>query len=80
MDWWTGFSNVIKTILNFITSVLPDSPFKMLQANEQIQSVLGYLNYFIPIDFCIATLQTWLVAVGIFYLYQVILRWANAIE
>lgn len=80
MDVLTVIGNAIKTVLNFIFQFLPDSPFQMLAANESVNSVIGYLNYFIPISFMISTLQLWLVAVGIFYVYQAILRWTKAIE
>ncbi|MEG0702231.1 MAG: hypothetical protein RR449_01505 [Christensenella sp.] len=80
MNFLDFVGNGIKTILNAIFAFLPDSPFTMLAQNDSVSSVIGYLNYFIPVDFMIATLQLWLVAVGIFYIYQAILRWAKAIE
>ena len=41
---------------------------------------LGYLNYFLPISQIIAIGEAWLVAIGLFYAYQIILRWIKAIE
>ena len=43
--------------------------------NETLQ----YVNWFIPIDDFIVIGQAWLVAIGIFYLYQVVLRWLKVI-
>jgi len=72
-DWATA---IVVTVL----SALPDSPFVMLARNANINAVLGAVNYFIPISFMIATMQTWLVAIGIFYVWQMLLRWVKAIE
>lgn len=43
--------------------------------NETLQ----YVNWFIPIDDFIVIGQAWLVAIGIFYLYQIVLRWLKVI-
>lgn len=67
-------------IIQAILLLLPDSPFMMLTQNEAVASLMGYLNWVVPIGEMIAILQAWLVAVGVFYVYQLILRWARAIE
>lgn len=65
--------------LDFLISVLPDSPFTIV-ANSQFADLIARINFFLPIYEFVAIIQTWLVAVGIFYLYMVFARWAKAIE
>ena len=77
---WSQIQDLMNTILIFVMSGLPDSPFTMLQASPTISRYLRYLNYFVPINFMISVLESWLVAVAIFYVWQVLLRWTKAIE
>lgn len=73
------FSGGLKAILSF----LPDSPFKILDdltASGEIADWLGKLNWFIPIYSFVGIFEGWLLCVGIYYVYQVVLRWLNAIE
>lgn len=71
---------IVEKFLNLVLSVLPRSPFvKYIAAMEEIP-FLQYLNWFIPIGTFILIGEAWLVAIGIFYLYSIILRWIRAIE
>lgn len=66
-----------------ILSLLPDSPFKILDSmapTSKIVELLGMVNWFIPIYSFIGILEGWLVCVGVYYVYQIVLRWVNAIE
>lgn len=74
---WIG--DKLNWILSFITVVLPDSPFSLLD-NSPISEYIGYINYFVPIDFMVDALSAWTGAILIFYGYQIIMRWAKAIE
>ena len=67
------------SILSLIFSILPPSPFSAIN-NSIIAEYLPYINYYIPFNEVIVILQTWLVAVGVYYLYQIVLRWIKAIE
>lgn len=77
MDFLTGG-------LNAILAFLPDSPFQFLLAtlrgNSFIANILQMVNWFIPVYSWVGVLEGWLVAVGIYYIYQVALRWLKAIE
>lgn len=64
---------------SFAMSVLPTSPFQYYIGKLNKLPYLETLNWFIPISTFIAIGQAWLVAIGIFYLYQIILRWLKAI-
>lgn len=72
--------NFFQTCFNGILSILPDSPFVMLDKIPGIDKILAYVNYFIPFNFAVATLTLWLVAIGLYYLWQLLLRWIKAIE
>lgn len=71
----TFFSEVIDKILGF----LPDSPFQYLSQTAFVYKYLQYINWVIPVDFILSTLQAWLVAYSLYLLYSVILRTVNAI-
>lgn len=71
---------IVEQFLHAVLSVLPQSPFaSFIDALSSIP-YLGYLNYFIPIGSFIAIGQSWLVAVGLFYLYSIIMRWIRMIQ
>lgn len=71
---------IVTKFLDWVLKLLPTSPFSAyIDALENIP-FLGYLNYFLPISTFIAIGEAWLVAVGLFYLYSIILRWIRAIE
>lgn len=67
------------SILTVIFSILPSSPFKLI-SNSPIAEYLPTLNFFIPVAEIIAITQVWLSAIGVYYLYQIVLRWIKAIE
>lgn len=77
---WDGIKSLLQSILDAILIVLPTSPFRgYLEALEDLP-YLKYLNWIFPIGDFIAIAQAWLVAIGLFYLYMIILRWIKAIE
>lgn len=64
----------------WVMGLLPRSPFvAFIDALEQMP-FLSTLNYFVPIGTFVAIGEAWLVSIGIFYLYSIILRWIRAIE
>lgn len=67
-------------ILAAVLVMLPDSPFIMLEKSSEINAVLGFVNWVVPLSEMVAILQLWIVAITVFYVYQLILRWAKAIE
>lgn len=72
--------DLLNQLLAVIMVALPNSPFQMITQNATVSRYLGYLNWFIPITFMLGVLQAWLIAVGIFYVWQLLLRWLKAIE
>lgn len=71
---------IVKQFLSWVLGLLPTSPFTAFIDTIANIPFLSALNYFIPISTFIAIGQAWLVAIGLFYLYSIILRWIRAIE
>jgi len=70
---------LFKSLLSWVLALLPDSPFQMLN-NSPIAAYVGYLNWVIPIDFMVSTMELWLTAITVYYVYQAVLRWVRAIS
>lgn len=73
-------NELMNNFLDFVLSVLPLSPFKDVINEMEALPYLGYLNWFIPVDRFVKIGGLWLVSIGLFYLYSIILRWIKAIE
>lgn len=71
---------VLNKFLDFVLSVLPLSPFTEIIEELESMPYLGYINWLIPVGRFVAIGTAWLTAIGVFYLYQIILRWIKAIE
>lgn len=73
-------NEIIENLGEFVFDLLPDSPFQSFLATMEQVEFLGVLNWFIPISSFISIGTGWLTCVALYYAYQVILRWINAIE
>lgn len=71
-----GLSSAAKAVIG----LLPTSPFQAYLSVSIDSQYLRWLNWLVPVGQMIAVLQMWLVAIGLWYVYQVILRWAKAIQ
>ena len=80
MDLLNWITDNFQKIVDGIINALPKSPIVFLSTNPSISKVLSYVNWFIPIYLWISVLETWLIAIATYYIYQVILRWVKAIE
>ena len=70
------------TGLSAVLSFFPPSPFTALNdlaADSEIAELLGYVNWFIPVNTFVAILEGWLLCVAIYYVWQVVMRWLKAI-
>lgn len=74
-----SIGQAIENALEWLVSLLPDSPFKFLDSTP-IQPYLRYINWIVPVDFILNTLTAWLVAVAGYYCWSVVLRWIKAID
>jgi len=67
-------------LLSGIVGILPTSPFNGLSAMTLDSKWFGALCYIVPVPQIIALLESWGVAVAVFYVYMIALRWIRAIE
>lgn len=79
-EFWNGLMDVTNDILNAILFMLPNSPFADVEIPQEVYQILGYVNYFIPIRAMLAIGASWLAAIGVYYLFQVGLRYVKAIK
>ena len=71
--------SAVGNALSFILSVLPKSPFHFI-SNSSVKNWLGYLNWIVPVPYIVTFLETWLVAIALFYAYSVFARWVKMIQ
>lgn len=74
-----GFIDFVNMVLGVVLSLLPDSPFTAIIAAIEKLDFLPYLNWFVPVGTLIGIGTAWLTCISVYYLYQVILRWAKVI-
>jgi len=72
----SGTGDVLAGVIAF----LPHSPFTAYMNLSLNNTILGYINWFIPIGTFIAILEAWIAAIAIWYIIQIILRWLKAVE
>lgn len=72
--------DVISKFLSWVIHLLPTSPFTAFIDSLGDIPYLGWFNWFVPVGSMIAVGEAWLVAIGLFYLYSVVLRWVKAID
>ena len=77
---WNSITDVVDDIVNAIVILLPNSPFKDVEIPAEVRDIFGYVNYFVPVGAMLTIGTSWLAAIGIYYLYQTILRWAKTIK
>ncbi len=41
---------------------------------------LQFVNWFIPVGTFVSIFEAWLFGVGVYYIYQIVLRWIKVIE
>lgn len=69
----------VATLGEGITALLPRSPFNSLSFAIDSE-LLGYVNYFMPVDEAMSVLVVWGAAILLWYGYRIILKWVNAAE
>ncbi len=79
------FGNVLikalGVVLTGLLAILPNSPFeKYIIQNSYIRQFVGYINYFVPVAEMLIVLESWCVAIAVYYGVQIVLRWLKAIE
>lgn len=77
MNFMTAIFNAFKSVL---ASVLPLSPFQGYISYFNAWPYMGWLNWFVPVKGYLVVWGVWLNSVGVYYLYQAVLRWLKAVE
>lgn len=65
-------------IAGLLLNLLPPSPFQLVGTSDI--PFISELNWIIPFDIFLTILGSWLVAISMYYIVQVGLRWVKAIE
>ena len=73
------FETVFKTFAHQLLQLLPLSPFQEFISDFSSLPYLGWLNWFFPVGDCLVVMLAWLGAVGLFYLYSILMRWLKMI-
>ena len=77
LDW---MKELINRFASWLLSLLPHSPFTSIKSFlKPIEPYLGYLNWFVPVDWILGVLVAWLGAIATFYIYSIIMRWVKMI-
>ena len=74
-----AFEEVFQKFAQKVLDALPLSPFTEFLDNFAGIPYLGWLNWFFPVSGCLKVMGVWLVAVGTFYLYSILMRWLKMI-
>lgn len=65
-------------LINTLINILPPSPFNIIHSINI--PYLEELNWVFPISLYISILELWVVAIGIYLVISVALRWVKVIE
>ncbi len=79
IGWLDKITDALDRALAWVIALLPESPFRAI-SNTAVADYMSGLNWVFPISEILAIMQVWLLAIGVFYIYQAILRWVKAIE
>ena len=79
---WNALTGTLVSFAVSVVELFPESPFVVLNdmSNSDFYTCLKYLNWFIPVSSFVSILETWLLGIGIYYIYQIVLRWIKVIE
>lgn len=81
---YTKVKDWFHEIAIMLINALPDSPFftlmSSIEKNSTVSTVLGYVNYFLPITLMMQTLALWVSCIAIYYAVMAALRWAKVIS
>lgn len=64
----------------FLVSFLPRSPFRQIIDRLGDVPYIDTISWFVPIDEIILLLIYWTTAIGLFYVYMIVLRWIKALD
>lgn len=71
---------LVNQFLEALLSLLPRSPFREFFAEFQELPFLPFLNWFLPVQAMANIFRLWLVAVGLYFVYNLIMRKVGLIQ
>lgn len=80
MDLLSFISEKFSDLWDQLVAVLPKCPLYYFESDPEVKKYIGYINWFIPVESMITIATGWLSCIAVFYVYQVILRWAKVVE
>lgn len=80
MDFLSSIGDTVHGIVEAIIEFLPGSPIQFIEKNSQVKEIIGFMNWFLPIETMIGMAEVWIAAILVYYVIQAILRWARIIE
>lgn len=63
-----------------LMEIIPHSPFQQYIKLISVSEYIGYINWFIPVHAILIIINTWLVAIGVYYSYMIIARWIKLLD
>lgn len=78
MDVLNQIVGWLSNLLGWVTQFLPDSPFQNLLASGPVATYLGYVAYFVDVQYIVNATGLWIAAIAVYYVYMAILRWVKA--
>lgn len=82
-SWWGDLKQGMIDVASAAIQKLPESPIVTALreiGGSPVQEWMGYVNWFVPFAHIVRILGVWAAAIGVYYLVQIILRWAKVIE
>jgi hypothetical protein len=76
INWFISSSG---NLAKHLVLLLPRSPFHDFIEWSLSQDYLRYLNWLVPVAQMVAILEAWVLAIGIYYIYQIVLRWVKVV-
>lgn len=80
IDW---LESLLDKFGDFLMDILPSDPFSPYidsLSQSSFTEYVGYINYFFPVGFFIDCLSAFLLALGLYYTYVIIMRWLKAVS
>ncbi len=82
METFKVLIQLFNTVIVWLLGLLPESPLRDVIDTINGFTFLGYLNYFVPFDFCLELFTSWLGAVLSYLTFTVIKdrfdKWLNS--
>ena len=77
-----ALSDALVDLAVSVIELFPASPFTILDelSNSEVYEWLRMVNWFIPVGTFVSIFEAWLFGVGVYYIYQIVLRWIKVIE